>query len=150
MRAHMRRTGAAILAAAVAAMAIAACGDDDETGSPTAVGASGASGAVGAVVTAGSLVTCLQAAGYGAATTDPVLGLDAEHTQVELPLGDLDQGAAFVVFPDEASAKAADKDASALVGVSPTELTGNVVWGFDAAADQSPDDQQAVEACLPV
>ena len=79
-----------------------------------------------------------------------MLGLDAEHTQVELPLGDLDQGAAFVVFPDEASAKAADKDASALVGVSPTELTGNVVWGFDAAADQSPDDQQAVEACLPV
>ena len=150
MRAHIRRTGAAILAAAVAAMAIAACGGDDETGSPTAVGASGASGAVGAVVTAGSLVTCLQAAGYGAATTDPVLGLDAEHTQVELPLGDLDQGAAFVVFPDEASAKAADKDASALVGVSPTELTGNVVWGFDAAADESPDDQQAVEACLPV
>ena len=66
-----------------------------------------------------------------------------------MPLGDLDQGAEFAVFANEADAKANEADASALIGVSPTELTGNVVWGFDAAADETPDDQAAVEGCLP-
>ena len=48
---------------------------------------------------------------------------------------------ALVSCPNEA-------DASALIGVSATEVTGNVVWGFDAAADETPDDQAAVEGCL--
>jgi hypothetical protein len=81
-------------------------------------------------LTGDALVSCLQDAGYGAATDDPILGLDAEHTSVVMPLGDLDQGAEFAVFADEADAKANEADASALIGVSPTELTGNVVWGL--------------------
>ena len=101
------------------------------------------------MLTGDALVSCLQAAGYDASLDDPVTGLDAEHTNVVMPLGDLDQGAEFVVFGSEADAEANESGASALIGVSPTELTGNVVWGFDASAGETPDDQAAVEGCLP-
>ena len=66
-----------------------------------------------------------------------------------MPLGDLDQGAEFAVFANEADAKANEADASAVIGVSPTELSDNVVWGFDAGADETPDDQAAVGAACP-
>ena len=92
-RAHRGRKGAAIGAAALAALAIAACGGDEET-STTAADA----GTSSAVLTGDALVSCLQAAGYDASLDDPVTGLDAEHTNVVMPLGDLDQGAEFVVF----------------------------------------------------
>ena len=147
----MARRAAALAVGGVLALGLGACGGDDETtsSSTTAVGASGASGLAGAAVTADSLVACLEGAGYEAATGDSVLGLDAEHTLVEMPLGDLEQGAAFVVFPSEDEAQTGEEDASALIGVSPSELTGNVVWGFDASADETPEDESAVEACLP-
>jgi hypothetical protein len=124
--------------AVVVALLFAACGGGDD-GDDTSATDSGP---------ADALVTCLQDAGYDAAVADPILGFDAEHTSVVMPLGDLEQGAQFAVFASESEAKANEADASALIGVSPTELTANVVWGFDAAADETPDDQAAVEGCL--
>jgi hypothetical protein len=134
---HTGRKGAAIGAAVLAALTIGACGGDD--GDETSASDAGP---------ADALVSCLQDAGYDATVDDAIPGVEAEHTNVVMPLGDLDQGAEFAVFATGADAKANDEDASALIGVSPTELTGNVVWGFDAAADETPDDQAAVEGCL--
>ena len=56
--------------ATLAAVAIAACGGDDEA-STTAASGEG--------LTGDALVSCLQAAGYDAAVDNPVTGLDAER-----------------------------------------------------------------------
>ena len=148
----MTRRIATFLAAGALALGLGACGGDDEEPSAatsTEVPAPGATGPAGAAVTADDLIACLSAAGYEAIEGNEILGMEGDYTPVQFPLGDLEQGAAFIVYPDEATAEAEEDVASALIGVSPSERSGNVIWGFDAAVDEAPDDVSAVEGCLP-
>jgi hypothetical protein len=68
---------------------------------------------------------------------------------VNVAIGDLSEGAVLVVFPgpDQADAKAQAVDA--LAGVADTDVAGNVIYSFDAVADESVADRSAVEGCLP-
>jgi hypothetical protein len=79
----------------------------------------------------------------------PVLGLEAEHEKVYLALGDSDQAAVFAVFDSAEAADAEGEAFDALGGVADTQVSGNVAWGFDSAAEETPDDEAAVEGCLP-
>ena len=120
------------------ALALAACGGDDEESSSAAAGE------------ADTLVSCLQEAGLEAAVDDSgVTGVETQHTRIAVAVGDLDEGAVVVVFgaPDEAAFEFDAVDA--LAGVAGMELQGKVIYGFDSSAEQTPDDEAALEGCLP-
>jgi hypothetical protein len=127
----------------VAALTIAACGGDEETTS--------AEEAALPPLEAGpaAFMGCLLDAGYDASVDDPITGIDAPHVNIVMALNTLDQGAEFAVFDSIEEAEANAEDVAALMGVSPTETTANVVWGFDASADETPADVRKVELCLP-
>jgi hypothetical protein len=136
---------------AALALAVSACGGDDETTTTsTDAGATGATGVAGAVITADDLVSCLGDAGLEASVdSSPVTGLEGQHEKVYVAIGDSEQGAVLAVFE---SAEAADAEAvafDALAGVADTEVSGNVAYGFDATAGETPDDEAALEGCLP-
>ncbi len=129
---------ALVVALAGVALALGACGGDDEESSSAGAGE------------ADTLVSCLQEAGLNAAVDDAgVTGVETQHTKVAVPVGDLDEGAVLVVFgaPDEAAFEADAVDA--LAGVAETEVQGSVIYGFDSSAEQTPDDEAALESCLP-
>ena len=151
----MRRPGkrGALCGALVAlALGVSACGGDDETTTTatTDAGVSGATGVSGSVVSADELVSCLGEAGLDATVdSSPVTGLEGEHEKVYVAIGDSDQGAVLAVF-DSAEAADAELEAfSALGGVANSQVAGNVAWGFDATAGETPEDEEAVEGCLP-
>ena len=135
------RKGAAIAALCALALAASACGGDDEEPTTTdagTTGAAGVTGSTGVALTADDLVTCLNDAGLDASIDEPVLGLESEHEAVSVAIGDLDEGAALVVFGGEEQAEAEAEAVDALAGVANTEVAGNVIWGLDAAADETP------------
>jgi hypothetical protein len=147
------RKGAALGVICALAIALSACGGDDEepaTTTSTPAGASGATGGVGAVVTADDLVSCLDGAGLEATVDDsPVIGLEGQHEKVYLALGDSDEAAVFAVFASAEAAEAEAEAFDALGGVANTQVAGNIAYGFDAGADETPEDEAAVEGCLP-
>ena len=147
--------------AALASLSVAAgCGGDDETAttSPattTTAGATGATGATGesgvtGTVTADDVLACLQDAGLDATTNDDkFLGLESDYERVTVAEGDLESAAEIAVFSDEQSAKDELSTAEVALGVANVKRAGNVVYGIDAAAEFTPDDEKAVAGCLP-
>ncbi|UJA19537.1 hypothetical protein HJD18_04480 [Thermoleophilia bacterium SCSIO 60948] len=151
--------------AAVAALALigAGCGGDEpettSTPTTTSTGATGLTGATGSTGDAGAsdvasidsasqLVECLDGEGLEAAEAGPVLGLE-DYEVVDLSLGDSDQAAVFVILDSPEAAKKDVEEIGTLAGVAFPEARGNVVFGFDATADETPEDEAAVDACLP-
>ena len=147
---HWGRKVALAAAPCALVLTVAACGGDDEETTTPEAGATGGTGVSGAVPTADELVSCLTDAGLDASLDEsPVLGLESEHEVVNVPIGDLSEGAVLVVFPGPDQAEAEAQAVAALAGVANTQVAGNVIYGFDAVADETPDDQSAVEGCLP-
>ncbi len=101
-------------AALAASLLVAGCGDDDDEPSSTEAPGEAPGGA-------DELIACLEEAGYDAIEGGEILGLEGDYTPVQFPLGDLEQGAAFIVHPGEATAEGAEDTASALIGVAPSE-----------------------------
>jgi hypothetical protein len=144
------RRGALCGALVALALGVSACGGDDETTATTTdAGASGASGVTGAVVSADDIVSCLGDAGLEATVDSPVTGLEGEHEKVYVAIGDSEQGAVLAVFESEEAAEAESEAFAALGGVAAEQVSGNVAWGFDAIAGETPDDEAAIEGCLP-
>jgi hypothetical protein len=138
-----------------------ACGGDDEdtTTTPTTTTTSGATGATGATgeggvsgtATADEVLACLQDAGLDAATNeDQFLGLESDYERISVGDGaELDQAAEIAIFPDEQTASDELPTAEVALGVSDVKQSGNVIWGIDAIAGLSPEDEDAIEGCLP-
>jgi hypothetical protein len=151
------RRGPVALAMAIAAIAIAGCGgDDDET--TTATGATGGTGATGAsgeagvsgTVTVDEVASCLQDEGLDATVSDSaVLGIEAEHEKVDVALEDLEQGAVVIVFPSAEDAESEESTAEVAAGVADTQLAGNTIWGVDAAVDDPDAAEAAIKGCVP-
>jgi hypothetical protein len=148
--------------AVLASMSIVggACGgDDDETTTPlpttTAAGATGPTGPTGeqgasGTVTADDVLTCLDEAGLDASTSDTeFLGLEADYERVDIAQGDLDTAATMAIFTSAEDAESELSTAEVALGVADVQQSGNVDWGIDAAAEFSPDEQKAIEDCLP-
>ena len=152
----------ALAALASLAFAGAGCGGDDEettvapTTTTTTTGATGATGATGesgvsGTATSDDVLACLQDADLDAATNeDRFLGLDADYERVDVGDGaELDQAAVIAIFEDEQTASDELSTAEVALGVNDVKQAGNVVWGIDAVADFTPEDEEAIEGCLP-
>jgi hypothetical protein len=152
----MRRL-VALLALACLSAPLAACGDDETTTSAPAVsttstGATGATGAGGAPgpISAADVAACLDTAGFEATPSDAELvGVESAYERLDVARGDLDQAAIVVVFESDADAQAEEPNLEAAAGVADVKAAGNVVYGFDAAADFSPAEELVVKGCLP-
>ncbi len=148
--------------AVLASLAVigAGCGgDDDETTTssttPTTSGATGATGATGesgvsGTVTAEDVLACLDGATLDATTNDSeFLGLESDYERVDIAEGDLDTAATIAIFDSEQTAGDELSTAEVAMGVADVQQAGNTVWGIDSAADFSPEDEKAIEGCLP-
>lgn len=146
---------------AVASLALVggACGGDDEETSTTSTAATsattGATGATGAEglpgdVTASDVLTCLDGAGFEAATNDnELIGVESTYERVDVGQDDLDQAAVIVVFESGHDAQAEEHNLEAAASVADVKAVGNVVWGIDSSADFSESEQLVIEGCLP-
>ena len=149
--------------AALASLSVVggACGDDDDeetTTSPATTTTSGATGATGATgesgvsgtVTADDVLACLDGQGLDASVNDSeFLGLEADYERVDVAEGDLDTAATIAIFDSEQTASDELQTAEVAMGVADVKQAGNTVWGIDSAADFSPEDERAIEGCLP-
>jgi hypothetical protein len=149
------------LALTVLALGLGACGgDEDEVTIPpptTVAGPTGATGATGEAgaglpspATAGEISSCLSDAGIEVTPSDSeVAGVEGTYERLDIALGDLAQGGLVVVFESEQDAEAQEPNVEAGGGISQVEVTGNAVWGIDAAAGESEQERASIEGCMP-
>jgi hypothetical protein len=152
------------LALTVLAIALGACGGDDETTiappTTTAATTTGATGATGATGRAGAglpspasvddVSTCLSDAGLDVtANGDALPGVEGSYDRLDVALGGLDQGALVVVFGSEEDAPAQAENVGIAGGVADVQATGNAVWGIDSAADETEEEAASIEGCMP-
>jgi len=145
---------AAVLASLLLAFA-AGCGDDDEPAPTTteatgATGATGESGAVGETVAIADVQSCLEGEGLEANVNEnELIGIEASYERLDVPLEDLEQGAAIVVFESAEDAKAEADIADVAMGVGDTTVAGNTIWGVDLSVSEPDEAEAAIEGCVP-
>jgi hypothetical protein len=131
------------------------CGDDDEptsTPSPSsgATGATGESGTVGETATLEDVQACLEGEGLEANVSEnELIGLEGSYERLDVALEDLEQGASIVVFESAEAAEAEAEAADVAMGVGPTTVAGNVIWGVDLSVAEPEDAEAAIEGCVP-
>lgn len=150
---------AGLLAIALACVVLVAggCGGDDtattsaavsttSTGTPGATGAGGAPGPA----SVDDVDACLHGAGFEATPDDSsLIGVKAPYERLDVPQGDLTGAAVILVFATEQDARAEQGNVGAAAGLVDVKAAGNVVLGFDSAADFSSADELVIKGCLP-